>query len=87
VFDASRNTPTVASRCLVLLGANRKPEATPDQVAGLLVGVGVPGEDRTFAQQEFRHQGSVAVNQRLALNPVQSRAVTSIASFAEHGAD
>jgi len=84
VFDPSGNTPTVARLRLVFVGANRKADSAPDQVAGLLVRMRMSWQDRAFAQQKLRHQGSVAMNQSLPFNPVQGRTVATVASFREH---
>ena len=57
------------------LPVDRQVHAAGDEVAGLLVRVGVAREDRSLAQTEFRHQGLVAVNQRLPLDTIRGRAV------------
>ena len=84
VFDPSGNAPTVANRRLVFVGANRNPDSAPDQVPCLLVRMRMSWQDRAFAQQKLRHQGSIAMNQSLPFNPVQGRTVVTVASFLEH---
>ena len=84
MFDPSRNTPTVARLRLVFLTANREPNAALDQIAGLFVRVGMAREDSALAQPKLGHQRLLAVNQCLALNPVQSWAVANVASLLEH---
>jgi len=84
MLDLAGDTPTVASLRLALIGANEKPDAALDQVAGLLVRMGMARQDSAFAQPKLGHQRFLTVNQRLPLNPFQDRAVSSIASFLEH---
>ena len=49
MFDAAGNAPTVARLLFVLLGADGEAYSATDQVAGLLMRVGVPGQDSVFA--------------------------------------
>ena len=84
MFHPSGNTPAVADLRLVFLGANREPNAALDQVAGLFVRMGMARQDRALTQAKLGHKRSLAVNQRLAFNPVQRRTVSSIASLLEH---
>ena len=74
----SGNTPTVADLRLVFLGANQNPNAALDQVAGLLMQMGMARQDSVLAHSKLGHQ-------RLPLNPVQGQTVSCIASLLEHG--
>ena len=84
MLDPSRNTPTVARLSFVLAGPNRKLDSAADQIPGLLVWVRMPRQDSPFAHPELRHQGLVAMNECLYLDPVQDRAVACVSLFREH---
>ena len=84
MFHPSRNTPAVACLRVVFLGANQKSNAALDQVACLLMRMGMARQDSSFAQAKLGHQRFLAVNQRLPFNPFQGRTVSSIASLLEH---
>ena len=84
MLHPSGNAPAIADLRFVFLGANREPDAALDQVAGLLVGMGMARQDSALAQAKLGHQRLLAVDQGLAFNPVQGRTVSSIASLLEH---
>src|ERR1035437_9479605 len=84
VFYPSGNAPAVARLRLVFLGANREPNAALDQVAGLLMRMGMARQDRALAQPKLGHQGFATVNQRLPFNPGQGRTVSFVVSHLEH---
>ena len=86
MFHATRNTPTVARGRLVFLGADQHPDSARDQVSCLLVRVGMSRQERALAEPKLGHQGLVAVNQGLPLDPVQGRSITGVASLREHAA-
>ncbi len=60
MLDLSGDTPTVATLRLVFPGANEKPNAALDQVAGLLVRMGMARQDSPFAQPKLGHQRFLA---------------------------
>ena len=84
MFHPSGNTPAVADLRLELLDANQKPNAALNQVAGLLVRMGMARQDSALAHSKLSHQRLIAVDQGLAFNPIQRRTVSSIASLLEH---
>ena len=84
MFDPSGNTPAIASLRFAFLGADHEPNAALDQVAGLLVRMGVVRQDSALAHSKLSHQGLLAVDQRLALNPVQGRTVSATTLLLEH---
>lgn len=68
MFHSSGDTPAIANLDFECLGADQKPNAALDQLAGLLVRMGMVRQDRAFAETKLGHQRPLAVNQRLQLN-------------------
>ena len=84
MFHAAGDAPTVTGAGLVCHVPYKKPHATADQIPRLLVWMGVARQDGSFAQPELGHQGLLAVNESLALDAIEGRAVSVTTLFLEH---
>ena len=79
--DPARDTPAVAGFGIESVSGDRKRQPSRYEIARLLVGVIMPGDDGSFSQAEFREMGALAKGQSSEIYARPSRSVAFAAFF------